>query len=505
MSTNDSTAILRVEGIKLKGFEPQNTVPFNFELREDENWILVGPSGSGKTQLLEFLAGKIGLVNSNISYEGLADLILSRKKDDELFNWHKLVAYVPFRHQFRNRSNTTSFYYQQRFNASDSGDAKTVQELLDQALPGYSQAIWTLNELITKLDLSSLLEKEVIKLSNGETRRVLLALAIVKEPKVLLLDNPFMGLDTEKRARFEYLLQEISNCGVRIIMAHSVGNIPCFATHVAIFGNGHINATFPAINYTPALTDSLIDGKINEGLLIDMLSGTDIPPFNDIVKMRNVAIRYGEKQILKDINWSVRPGERWALLGENGAGKSTLLSLINGDNPQAYSNDIVLFDRKRGSGESIWDIKKNIGFVSTELFQYFPSSSSCLQVVESGYYDTLGLFRPSHPARRQTSSNWLNIMGIEHLSTKLFKNISAGEQRLCLLARAMVKMPPLLIFDEPCQGLDQRQQALFKRVTDLICGNSQIALIYVSHYEADRPACVKNIIQLKAGEVIYLK
>ena len=180
-----------------------------------------------------------------------------------------------------------------------------------------------------------------------------------------------------------------------------------------------------------------------------------------IVKMEKVHIQYGEKVILHDINWQILPGERWAFLGPNGAGKSTLLSLINGDNPQAYANSIILFDKKRGTGESIWDIKSKIGFVSPELHQYFPTDNSCLQVIESGYYDTLGLFRQSTKAKAETALKWMQALEIDKYARVLLKNIPASAQRLCLLAWALIKNPDLLIFDEPCQGMDEHQQHAF--------------------------------------------
>lgn len=188
-----------------------------------------------------------------------------------------------------------------------------------------------------------------------------------------------------------------------------------------------------------------------------------------------------------------------ALLGHNGAGKSTLLSLINGDNPQAYANDIVLFDRKRGTGESIWDIKGKIGFVSPELHQYFPTDNSCLQVIESGFYDTLGLFRPSSAQKAAIALRWMKLLELDAYMRKPLKNVSASAQRLVLLARALVKNPPLLIFDEPCQGLDAHQQQHFKHIVDAICKMGNTTLIYVTHYQHEIPDSVDRVLKLDKG------
>ena len=217
--------------------------------------------------------------------------------------------------------------------------------------------------------------------------------------------------------------------------------------------------------------------------------------------MNEVFVKYGDKVILNKVNWQIIPGERWALLGANGAGKSTLLSLINGDNPQAYANDIVLFDKKRGTGESIWDIKSKIGFMSPELHQYFPTDNSCLQVIESGCYDTLGLFRPSQKTKADTALRWMKALEIEKYARVLLKNTPASAQRLCLLARALIKNPDLLIFDEPCQGLDAHQQQHFKNLVDTICRLSNVTLIYVTHYQNEIPESVSRVLRLDKGSV----
>jgi molybdate transport system ATP-binding protein len=268
-----------------------------------------------------------------------------------------------------------------------------------------------------------------------------------------------------------------------------------------VLNNGEIKTSTKAEFETslPAVEEK---ATVDIHALRQLVSTAPHPSYTHIVKMNEVVIRYGEKVILDKVNWKVNPGERWALLGPNGAGKSTLLSLINGDNPQAYANDIILFDRKRGTGESIWDIKSKIGFVSPELYQYFPTDNSCLQVVESGFYDTLGLFRPSSKALSELSLKWMKALEIDQYARHLLKNIPASAQRLCLLARALIKNPALLIFDEPCQGLDDHQQQQFKSVVDGICSISDVTLIYVTHYQHEIPDSVHHVLKLDKGKVV---
>lgn len=173
-----------------------------------------------------------------------------------------------------------------------------------------------------------------------------------------------------------------------------------------------------------------------------------------------------------------------------------MLSLLAGDHPQAYANDISLFGRKRGSGESIWDIKCNIGFVSPELQQYFPQSSTCLHAIESGFYDTNGLFRPSDPQKMALAVRWLRVFGIEPYANCLLRNIPMGVQRLCLLIRALVKKPPLFILDEPCQGLDETYRAQFGYVMECLGKIDGLTYIYVTHYEEELPLGVNRHLNL---------
>jgi molybdate transport system ATP-binding protein len=212
--------------------------------------------------------------------------------------------------------------------------------------------------------------------------------------------------------------------------------------------------------------------------------------------MRNVRVTYGDSVIFDNINWEIRPGDCWALSGPNGSGKSTLLSLINGDHPQAYANDIVLFDKKRGSGESIWDIKKRIGFMSPELFQYFPYHFTCLQVVESGFYDTIGLLRQSQQQNRQIAEKWMSLMGLFSVRENRLSEIPASQQRMCLLARALVKNPYLLMLDEPCLGFDQSQQQAFKRLIEAMAKLSDLAIIYVTHHKETLPDSITKTLTL---------
>ncbi|HZE83259.1 MAG TPA: ATP-binding cassette domain-containing protein, partial [Puia sp.] len=244
-------------------------------------------------------------------------------------------------------------------------------------------------------------------------------------------------------------------------------------------------------------------GKLQlDAALLERLWQAEKAGFEIAVKMVDVQIRYGETTILKGIDWEVRNGERWSLAGPNGAGKSTILSLITADNPQAYANKIWLFDRRRGSGESIWDIKQKIGFVSPELHLYFDHGATCNEVIASGLFDTIGLFRRLSPDQEACAHLWMQLLSLGEVRTRRLAQLSTGQQRMVLLARALIKNPPLLILDEPCQGLDEEQTLYFCNLISTLCEAFGTTLIYVSHYQQEIPHCVNRFLRLENGSVV---
>ncbi|KEO71790.1 ATP-binding cassette domain-containing protein [Anditalea andensis] len=475
----------------------------SLNIYKGEQWALVGQSGSGKTSLLKTIAGRYNVVNGSIAHHYYKEYLQTHQQKEGVFTSRHLIAEVGQKHNFRNLStNLSNFYFQQRYNTTQAADAPLVASYLSAVADAAStEGYWDYERVISTFQLEPLLQIELIKLSNGETKRLLMATALLKNPLLLLLDNPLTGLDIQTRTDFDNLIAAIAASGITIIMTSSPTEVPAAITHVAILEKGTITATNPRSDYRPDRISTIPVFTPEAGELEALLSLHKMHTFQSIVRMEDVSVSYGKKQVLQNINWQVLPGERWALLGQNGAGKSTLLSLINGDNPQAYSKKLFLFDKKRGSGESIWDIKSKIGFVSPELYQYFPSHNTCLQVVESGCYDTLGLFRKSKADNADLALRWMRLLGIEKEANIPLKNVSASSQRLSLLARALIKNPPLLILDEPCQGLDQHQQQRFIHLLDTLCRSSDTTLVYVTHYPEEIPDSVNLVLHLKDGKV----
>jgi molybdate transport system ATP-binding protein len=246
-----------------------------------------------------------------------------------------------------------------------------------------------------------------------------------------------------------------------------------------------------------------LQGASYRALTKDFPSGLDFnySDFRYAVRMLNVDVQYGGKKILDGINWEIGKGACWALTGQNGAGKSTLLSLITADHPQAYANDIFLFDRKRGSGESIWEIKQKIGYLSPELQLYFDPMATVYSAVASGLFDTIGLFRTLNTEQEKYVWEWLEYLDVTNFASRLLKSLPAGLQRMILLGRAMFKRPPLLILDEPCQGLDAEQTAFTISLIDQYCRRFGAGLIFVSHYKEDFPTCIRQTLHLDNGRM----
>ncbi|MBE7174515.1 MAG: ATP-binding cassette domain-containing protein [Williamsia sp.] len=482
--------ILRVNNISIKINNRIVLDRLSFTIREGEQYAITGPSGTGKTVLLQAIAG-------TRFHTGTIE------KGEQA----KRIVLIEQQHRFRNLSNTNTFYYQQRFNSADSEDTVTVEEDLRRSGSANQDAAAGAEEMqhvIQALRLENLLQTRLIQLSNGENKRLQIAKALLKHPHILLLDKPFTGLDAEARKALPELLQAIVEKGIHIILVTAEGAIPSFVTHVISLrpDGSSIVREKAAFNEQVSVSGSENRFIPDEQLMSSLLEQQSPVTYGYIVKMKDVHVQYNKRVILDHINWEVRPGEKWSLSGPNGAGKSTLLSLINADNPQAYANDIYLFDRKRGTGETIWEIKKKTGYVSPELHLYFDQSISCFDVVASGLFDTIGLFRVLNGEQEKKVKGWMDLLKVGHLRSRLLSQLSLSSQRLVLLARALVKNPPLLILDEPCQGLDDDQVVFFRSIIDEISIRNNKTLIYVSHYPHEIPSCVDKFIRLENGRMV---
>lgn len=472
---------MRVRGLGVRFGNHEVLSDMDLDVPAGSCMAVIGGTGSGKTTLLNALSGRT-------AHAGTVDIPHP--------DGRKAVVLIPRQHRFTNRANLANFYYQQRFNSADAEDARTVGEELQLSGATEEEAKASLE----RFGIGHLIHSPLIWLSNGEHKRFQLARALSQHPTWLLLDNPFAGLDAMAREHLDDILEGLARDGMGLLVCCGPGSVPRAASQIARMEGGRLRIIDRSEQTLP--TDDLSDDEAygTRNPPVPIPSVYDYPDFEFAVRMRNLTVSYGGRRILEGLDWEVRKGECWNISGPNGSGKSTLLSLINADNPQAYAKDIVLFDRPKGSGESIWEIKRMIGYVSPELHQHFESSIDAFSVVASGLFDTIGLFRRVEGVFREAVFAIMDRMRVGHLSGRRFHTLSDGEQRQVLLARALVKDPPMLILDEPYQGLDTAAVRHFNRMVDRVCGGGGKTLLYVSHYRSEIPDCVGHCLELTPSE-----
>ncbi len=453
-----------------------------------EQWAVIGPNGSGKTLFAGALAGAVPVVNGDmIAPDGP-------------------VTHVSFE---QHRSLAGEAPAAARWFSLEEDEAPLVEQLLSQDSveginpfevvrrpSGAAKAFARQRKKVVKLlGIGSLLGQPLPSLSNGETRKVLLARALLQKPRLLILDDPFTGLDMEFRKFLKALLERLIRNGEvnLLLIATHADELPAGITHLLCMDRCRIVSQGRYLRrslrkWLPRLPE------IRRGSFPAMKKPA--APC-ELVRLRGATVRYGRRVILNHIDWTVWKGESWALVGPNGSGKSTLLSLIIGDNPQAYANDVRVMGRRRGEGESVWEWKRRIGFVSPELHLHFTENQSCLDSVLSGFDDSDACYRRPGARRRMIARHWLARLGLERFASAPFGSLSAGLQRMALLARALVKSPELLVLDEPCQGLDAAHRQRFIRILTGLLNHT--TMIYVTHRRDEIPPGIRRVFRLGAG------
>lgn len=414
------------------------------------------------------------------------------------------IKYITFRDTYGG-DNDRTYFLQQRWNQLEIDEnTPIVKDKLEEAYQMAGEDTperRALQQHIYELfHMQHLMDKYTILLSSGELRKFKLASTLFSEPRVLIMDNPFIGLDAETRDQLKELLKTLSSeRALQIILVLSKSDdIPDFITHVVEVKDMKVLPKVTLAEYLAgreSVPAHVLSPELEQAIVDQPYSDREYHT-QEVVKMNKVRIQYGERIILNDLDWTVMNGERWALSGQNGAGKSTLLSLVCADNPQSYACDITLFDNPRGSGESIWDIKKHIGYVSPELHRSYQRDLPAIRIVASGLMDSVGLYVKPKEEDMDKCRFWMKVFGLEGLEDRGFLKLSSGEQRLVLLARAFVKDPELLILDEPLHGLDNRNRRLVKDVIEAFCRRQNKTMIMVTHYKEELPACIDHSIFL---------
>ena len=526
--------IIEIKGGEVRHPSYRMGAPINFELLAGEQLAIVGENGSGKSRLVDVLTGKYALMPLNDVKYDFAPSKAKMVSDN--------IKYLTFKDSYGTGEGV--YYYQQRWNQNDIEETPIVADLLEEAFRIAEEGVTrktvfdkfvvrdetpeeeaarvaheeadkremrqelekVRKRLYEVFHLEQLLDKHIVLLSSGELRKFQLTKTLKTNPRVLMMDNPFIGLDVNARKQLAEFLDVLTKeTSVTVVLVLSkTDDIPDFITHVVPVKDMKVGEKMTLQEYRasmePAPQRVLSEEKERAILALpyaeDGKSGDVAVGTEQVIDFRKVNIRYGERTILKDLSFTVMNGEHWALSGENGAGKSTLLSIVCADNPQSYANDIVLFGHQRGKGESIWDIKKHIGYISPEMHRAYMRDIPAVDIVASGLSDVTGLYRKPKPEQRAVCEFWLDVFGVGRYADTTFLKLSSGEQRLVLLARAFVKDPSLLILDEPLHGLDLKNRRLVKDIIEVFCQRKNKTLIMVTHYQKELPKNIDHSIFL---------
>lgn len=449
----------------------------DLRLQAGESWAFVGANGSGKSALARALAGALTLLNGERQCHFTH---LTRLSFEQL---QKLVS------EEWQRNNTDML------SPGEEDTGRTTADIIQDEVKDPSRCA----ALAAQFGITHLLERRFKYLSTGETRKTLLCQALMAQPELLILDEPFDGLDVDSRQQLAELLARLNTDGYTLVLVlNRFDEIPAFVQHAGVL----VDCALTETGEKEALLQQALIAQLAHS---EQLSGMALPepdaaparatldPTAPLIVLNDGVVSYDDRPIINHLCWQVNPGEHWQITGPNGAGKSTLLSLITGDHPQGYSNDLTLFGRRRGSGETIWDIKKHIGYVSSSLHLDYRVSTTVRNVILSGYFDSIGIYQAVSDKQHKLAQQWLDILGFDARTADApFHSLSWGQQRLALIVRALVKHPTLLILDEPLQGLDPLNRQLVRRFIDVLIGEGETQLLFVSHHATDAPACITH-------------
>lgn len=457
-------------------------------LNQGESWAFVGSNGSGKSALARAIAGNLVLLNGERHSDFSRVVRLSFEQ------LQKLVS------EEWQRNNTDLL------SADEDDTGRTTAEIIQEQVHDAVRC----EKLAAQFGIAHLLSRRFKYLSTGETRKTLLCQVLMQQPDLLVLDEPFDGLDVNARQQLAAMLEELAAQGqTMVLVLNRFDDIPDFVQHVGVLADCTLASVGPREQVLrEALIAQLAHSETLDGMQLpeneDPTQKVSPPQDQPLIVLRNGVVEYNDKPILHGLTWRVEPGQHWQIVGQNGAGKSTLLSLITGDHAQGYSNDLTLFGRRRGSGETIWDIKRHIGYVSSSLHLDYRVSSSVRTVILSGFFDSIGIYQAVSDRQQQLTTQWLDLLGLGGSTADTpFHSLSWGQQRLALIARALVKHPALLILDEPLQGLDPINRQLVRRWIDVLIGEGKTQLLFVSHHAEDAPQCITHRLSFVPDGEIY--
>lgn len=467
----------------------------SWQIRSDEHWAVIGANGAGKSTLVKAIAGDVPIVRGRAVYHF---------RDESGLSPDGQVARVAFDTETDFHGTKAGF---DSFSTEQDGEVSVAETILWGSSAEGRAEEGRLRDIAQQLGMEHLLGRASHVLSNGEAKKVVIARALLRSPSLLILDEPFEGLDERAKTELKELIDRLMTGPMRVILVtHRFGEISPKITHVLcvkdcrVLLQGRAEEILKAESIPQIFGDGGL-GEQGKGLYFKAQKEMQTSGPQELIDMKNTTVRYGGHMVLDHIDWTVRKGENWAVLGPNGAGKSKLLELITGDNVQGYANEIHLFGRRKGSGETIWEIKEKLSMVSAEFQMRYQKRISAYDVICSGFFDSVGLYQSCTEEQHQTVREWIGLLKMEDMARKRFDHLSHGQQRLILLARAMVKSPLLMILDEPCDGLDYANRRRVLEFIEFIGSQTATDLIYVTHHKDELPLCITHALVLDKGKI----
>ncbi len=502
--------LITIQNCRIENSRSMLIPELSWKMNEGEVWLVTGVNGGGKADFLNALEGSLNIIPNT---EGLYSNIFSNSV--ELVSLEKAALLIQ-----EERENDESDYLEGGVDHGRTGRLFIAQALNPQLKKGGTPSAdlnYLDNDPAIKLcGIEKILDRGLKYMSTGEIRRTLLARALVSGKKLLILSDPFAGLDIQSRTIlldfFDSIAKRSGSAQPHIILGMERWHeIPDAITHVLEFKDKKVSFCGARSDYEKLLQERSAGNEAEELKLkqdfqegFEELTQTEnkTAPQDYLVEMNNVNVGWDDHQVLRNLTWSLKRGEHWLVRGPNGSGKTTFLELITGDNMQVFSNDIKIFGNRRGTGETIWDIKKRLGIVSYRMHVEYRmlGGTSLLAVIVSGFRDSIGLYGAPTDMEIAAAKKWLALGGFAGRESENFGNLSYGEQRAILILRSAVKTPEILILDEPCHGLDEQYRTKILHLMDLIGNGGTTTMLHVTHDPSEVLPCEKHILELHPDE-----
>ena len=481
MTTHAPTPLFALQRVGLSYRARPVLRGIQWQWQRGEHWAVLGPNGAGKTALAAILAGEQQHYSGH--YERSAELTRGG------------VAYVCFERGRRLCERDRKLDC-----AEFESGAVDVGTRVRDLLPATGSATHR-EQVIALLGLAPILDRGLRYISTGEMRKTLLASALLMQPALMILDSPLDGLDRAMQAQLgDALGPIIARSTATLVLSRNARDIPDACNRVLLLDSGRVamQGERDAVLASARCRELMAPPQL--ALAAPSLPSPAGQHGETTLALRNVSVSFGALTVFRDLSWTLRRDQHCLISGPNGCGKSTLLDLLTGDNHKAYGQDVTLFGRRRGSGESVWDIKALFGRVDARMQFAVPAGSSVLDTVISGFFDSLGLYDRPGDRQRSRALDWLRALGLETLRAEEFNALSFGLQRLVLLARAMVKNPAILVMDEATLSLDASHRQLMLDALDHVIGHSDCQLLFVSHSAGEVPRCINQTLTFTPGE-----